>query len=147
MENNLDKRYQTLLVLWFALLINIGVFFLISIFAAPEIREAPANPTSRLLIVAFAAAGTLLVMISFVVKKKLLERAVEKQDVNLVQKGLVVACAMCEVSAILGLLERFVISNHQYYALFLLAAVGTALHFPRRSQLEAASFKSRNNLT
>lgn len=147
MESNLDKRYQTLLVLWFALLMNIGVFFLISIFAAPEIGEAPANPASRLLILVFTAVGTFLVLISFVVKKKLLESAVEKQDVNLVQKGLIVACALCEVSAILGLIERFISDSRQYYALFLLAAAGTALHFPRRSQLEAASFKSRNNLT
>ena len=53
------------------------------------------------------ALGTFLVIVSFAVKAKLFERSVERQDVSLVQKGLVIACAMCEVSALLGLLEHF----------------------------------------
>jgi len=51
---------------------------------------------------------------------------------------------MCEASALLGLLEHFTVGNRVYYFLFLLAAGGIALHFPKRSQLEAASYKSRN---
>ena len=147
MESNLDKRYQTLVVLWFALLMNIGVFFLFSVFFAPELSNEPRNPPSSLLIVALTALGTFLVIVSFAVKRKLLERSVEKQDVSLVQKALVIACAMCEVSALLGLLERFVIGNREYYLLFLIAAAGSALHFPRRSQLESASYKNRAQLS
>ena len=41
---------------------------------------------------------------------------------------------------LLGLLERFTIGNREYYWLFLLAAAGIAFHFPRRSQLESASY-------
>jgi len=147
MENNLDKRYQTLVVLWSALLMSIGMYFLFSVFVAPERSNEPHNPPSSLLIVALTALGTFLVIASFAVKRKLLERSVEKQDVSLVQKGLVIACAMCEVSALLGLLERFVIGNREYYLLFLIAAAGTALHFPRRSQLESASYKNRAQLS
>ena len=141
MENNLDKRYQTLVVLWFALLMSIGVYFLFSVFVSPAVSNETDNPSRSLLIVALTALGTFLVIVSFTVKGKLFERSVEKQDVSLVQKGLVIACAMCEVSALLGLLEHFVIGNREYYVLFLLAAAGTAFHFPRRSQLEAASYK------
>jgi hypothetical protein len=36
------------------------------------------------------------------------------------------------VSALLGLLERFLTGNRQYYLMFLIAAAGTAFHFPRR---------------
>jgi hypothetical protein len=93
------------------------------------------------------ALGTFLVIVSFAVKGKLLERSVEKQDISLVQKGLVIACGMCEVSALLGLLERFVIGNREYYWLFVLAAAGTAFHFPRRRQLEAASYKNPAQLS
>lgn len=146
MEIDLNKRHQTLIVLWFALLMSIGMFFIFSLFAAPEISHERSNPPSSLLIVALTALGTFLVILSFVVKRKLLERSVDKQDINLVQKGLVIACAMCEVSAMLGLLERFLIGNREYYLLFLIAAAGTAAHFPRRSHLEAASYKSRNTL-
>jgi NADH:ubiquinone oxidoreductase subunit 2 (subunit N) len=147
MEGNLDKRYQTLVVLWFALLMSIGMYFLFSVFVASRVSNEPRNPTSSLLIVALTALGTFLVIASFAVKRKLLERSVEKQDVSLVQKGLVIACAMCEVSALLGLLEHFIIGNREYYLLFLLAAAGTALHFPRRSQLESASYRNTAQLS
>src|SRR6266850_1500042 len=142
MDPNLGKRYQTLVILWFALLLSIGVYFLVSVFVAPGISKVPGGSVRSLLIFALTALGTFLVIMSFAVKNKLLERSVETQDVRLVQKALIVACVMCEVSAFLGLLERFVIGNREYYLLFLLAAAGTVLHFPRRSQLEAASYKS-----
>ena len=147
MENNLDKRYQTLVVLWFALLMSIGMYFLFSVFVSPAVSAVPRNPPRSLLIVALTALGTFLVVVSFAVKRKLLDRSVERQDVSLVQKGLVIACAMCEVSALLGLLEHFVIGNREYYLLFLIAAAGTAFHFPRRSQLEAASYKNPAQLS
>src|SRR6267142_1809885 len=118
MEDNLNKRYQTLLILWFALLVSIN---------------QPGTSSRSLLIVALTALGTFLVVVSFPVKQRLLERAVEKQDTALVQKALVIACAMCEVSALLGLLEHLVIGNREYYLLFVMAAGGTAFHFPRRS--------------
>jgi len=147
MENNLDKRYQTLVVLWFALLMSIGVYFLFSVFVSPAVSNEPGNSQRSLLIVVLTALGTFLVIVSFSVKGKLFERAVERQDVSLVQKGLVIACAMCEVSALLGLLEHFVVGNREYYLLFLLAAAGTAFHFPRRLQLEAASYKTPAQLS
>ena len=146
-ESNLDKRYQTLVVLWFALLMSIGMYFLFSVLVAPRVINEPGNPSTSLLIVALTALGTLLVIASFAVKRKLLERSVEKQDVSLVQKSLVIACAMCEVSALLGLLEHFIIGNREYYLLFLLAAAGTALHFPRRSHLASASYRNTAQLS
>src|SRR5688572_24183064 len=108
METNLDKRYQTLVVLWFALLMSIGMYFLVSVFVAPGVSNQSGTPSSAFLIFALTALGTVLVIVSFAVKGKLLERSVEKQDVSLVQKALVIACAMCEVCALLGLLEHFV---------------------------------------
>ena len=142
MEIDLNKRYQTLVVLWFALLMSIGFYFLVSVFVTPAGGQAGNSPSS-LLIVALTALGTLFVAVSFAVRKKFLERSVETQDVSLVQKGLVIACAMCEVGALIALLEHFVIGNRESYLLFLVAALGTAFHFPRRSQLEAATYKQQ----
>jgi NADH:ubiquinone oxidoreductase subunit 2 (subunit N) len=148
MESNLDKRYQTLVVLWLALLLSVGMYFLMfSVFFAPAVSIEPGNPPSFLLMVTLTTLGAFLVVASFAVKRKLLERSVQKQDVNLVQKGLVIACAMCEVSALLGVLELKVIGNREYYLLFIFAAVGIAFHFPRRSQLEAASYKNPAQLS
>lgn len=142
MEIDLEKRYRTLLTLWFAMLMNIGVFFLFTLFVAPEISGKPDNAPSSLLIVALTAVGTFLVAVSFAVKGKILERSVEKQDVRLVQTALIIAWAMCEAGAMFGLLERFMIGNREYYLLFLIAAIGTAFHFPRRQQLLAATYKT-----
>jgi len=140
MEIDLDKRYQTIVVLWFAQFMSIGLLLMVALVAAPEVSNESSR-ASKLITLALGALGGFLVVTSFVVKRKLLERSVEQQDLNLVQKAFVVAGALCEVPAIIGLIERFVIGNQDYYLLFLLAGIGMALHFPRREHLMAASFK------
>jgi FtsH-binding integral membrane protein len=144
METNLNARYQTLLILWFALLMSIGMFFLLTLFAAPKIADNASNPTNSVAVIVVTAVGAFLVILSFVVKRKLLERSVERQDINLVQQALIIPCALCEACALFGLFERFSFRVSASYLLFLLAATGTALHFPKRGQLEAATYKSRN---
>lgn len=145
MEIDLDKRYQTLMVLWGAQLMSIGLFFLIAVFAAPVVnRESSSSPTSLITYV-LAALGAFLVVISFVVKRKLLERSVDQQDVNLVQKGFIIAWAMCEVCALIGLIERFMLGNWDYFLLFVIAAHGIALQFPRREHLKSASFETTSS--
>jgi hypothetical protein len=146
MEIDLNTRYQTLIILWFALLMSVGMFIAISIFVGSDISQVPAGPLRGFLIFGLTALGTFLVVASFAVKHRLLERSIDKQDVNLVQKGLVIACAMCEASAMLGLVGRFIIGSREAYLLMVVAVVGTAAHFPRRSHLEAASFKSTHTL-
>jgi hypothetical protein len=89
MESNLDKRYQTLVVLWFALLMSIGMYFLFSMFVAPKVGNEPRNPASSLLIVALTALGTFLV-ISFPVNE-IARALVERQDVGLVHRPRIVA--------------------------------------------------------
>ncbi|HUS11186.1 MAG TPA: hypothetical protein VMZ30_12040 [Pyrinomonadaceae bacterium] len=143
MEVDLNKRYQTMIILWLGLLMSIGMYFFVSVFAGPEIQPESGNPRSSILTVVLTALGTFLVIVSFAVKQKLLRRSVDRQDVNLVQKALVIACAICEATALLGVIERFTVGNREYYLLFILAAAGIALHFPKRSQLEAASYKQR----
>jgi hypothetical protein len=134
-QTNLDARYRAMLTLWFALLMNVGVFFAFSLLLGQEIGVAAPN---ALLTAVLTALGILLVVLSFPVKWSLLKRSVERQDVQLVQRALVIACVMCEGSALLGLMERFLVDGREYYLLFLIAAIGTALHYPRREQVVAA---------
>lgn len=141
-QPNIDVRYRTLLILWFALFVSIGLYFLVTLIKGPEIRNDPEIVPNTTVTVVVTIVGTLFVFLSFVVKRKLLQRSVERQQVALVQQALVIACAMCEVSALLGLVVRFLTDSHEYYLLFLIAAIGIALHFPRREQLLAATYKS-----
>jgi hypothetical protein len=119
---------------------SIAGLFAITMFAAPEPRGIP----SGVVLIVLAAVGALILVLSFAVKRKILERSVEKQDVMLVQQALVVAWAMCEASALLGVVERFVIGSGDHYLLFLIAAVGIALHVPRRNQLLSATWKDQS---
>ena len=139
MDSNLNKRYQTLIVLWFAMMMNVALFFFIALFAAPYSADAAA---SSIVLFILAGLGTFLVVLSFAVKRKLLERSVVNQDVAMVQKALVVACAMCEIAGLIGLVERIIFKTNDHFLLFIVAAIGTALHFPRREQLEATTYKN-----
>ncbi len=143
MDVDLNKQYQTMLTLWFALLMSVVMYVVFVQISAPPIANGE-NPANSPLIIGLTVLGAMFVLVSFVVKRKLLDQSVEKQDLAMVQKAMIVALALCEVSALLGLLERFVFGNREYYLLFILAALGDLFHFPRRSQLEAASYKSTN---
>jgi divalent metal cation (Fe/Co/Zn/Cd) transporter len=144
MEGDFNKRYQTLLVLWFGLFMSVVMYFVFSLVVPLTIDQGnPPNPT---LVITLMVLGFLLVLLSFLVKSKLIERSVQTQDPGLVQKALVVACALCEVSALLGLMERFLIGYRYYYILFLFSAVGIALHFPRRTQLQNADYRNQHQL-
>lgn len=141
---DLNKRYQTMLVLWFALLMSVVMYFVFLLVATPPLNSDPRTQGQSVMIVVVAMTGAIMVALSFPVKKRFLESSVDKQDVGLVQKGLIMACAMCEVSALLGLVQRLVLGYPGYYLMFIFAAIGIVLHFPRRSHLEAANFKSGN---
>jgi len=145
MEIDLNKTYQTLLVLWFGLLMSIVSLFVVCMVVGAQQPIAPIS-SQRVLTFSFATVATFLVILSFAIKRRLFERAITNQDVALVQKGLIVACAMCEISAILAVIERFVIGNYDFFVLFILAAGGIGLHFPRRNALEAATYKERGKL-
>lgn len=141
---DLNKRYQTMLTLWFALLMSVVMYFIFVLIAAAPLSSEPRTQSQSILIVVLTMVGAIMVALSFLVKNRFLGSSVEKQDVTLVHKGMILTCAMCEVSALLGLIERLVFGYSGYYLMFLFAAGGILLHFPRRSQLEAASFKSDN---
>lgn len=145
MELDLDKRYQTVLTLWAALLMSVVMYFVFMQFIFPGL-STPADSHGSILIAGWLGASALFVIASFFVKGKLLESSVEKQDVGLVQKAVVIACAMCEVAALLGMVAGLVFKSRVSYLLFLMAASGVGLHFPRRSQLEAASYKRNSGL-
>ena len=141
-QPNIDARYRTMLTVWFGLFMSIGIYFAVSVFLAPQISKASETSPTRLFAVVLSAGGGLFVLLSFAVKRSGVERSGERQEVAVVLQAVVVAGAMCEVSALVGLVERFLFDSHEYYLLFLISAIGTALHFPRREQVLAATYKA-----
>ena len=140
MAIDLDTRYRTMLILWFALLMSVVMFFVMTIVAAPAPLDRDRDAPTSVILFALAGVGAFLVVLSFAVKQKMLQRSVEKQEPLLVQQAMIIACAMCEVSAVLGMFERFAIGSGDHYVLFLVSVIGIALHFPKRDQLLAASW-------
>ncbi len=144
-NTKVQARYPKLLVLWFGQLMSIGALVCFSLFLVPETSDIPGTAPAPLVRVLLTSLGIAFVVISFVVKRKLLNTAIEKQQVDLVQRAFVIAVAMCEASAVLGVIERFVINHRDYYFLFALAAAGIVFHFPRREHLLAATYKASAN--
>lgn len=129
------------MTLWFALFTSIGLFFLLTLLTTRNDSITPNNTvTLALLLVAVTA-----VIASYLIKQRFLAQAIAKQDMLLVQQGLIVAAAINEVAAMLGLLDYFLTANRYYYVFFIMAAIGALLNFPRRDHLLAASYKKDLN--
>ncbi|HEX5708001.1 MAG TPA: hypothetical protein VFX96_11935 [Pyrinomonadaceae bacterium] len=143
---NVEKRLRTMRILWAVFLWNVFLFVLLVYVAADDERaESGAGPAPEgiptLLAVLFAI-GLASVALSFVLKPRYFRQAVDEQKPEHVQTGLIVALVLCEVAALLGVVAMFVIGHRYGYLLFALAAVGQMLHYPRREQLLAASYKT-----
>jgi len=108
------------------------------------IRGRPENvqPNSTLSL-ALLGAGVLIALVSFVIKNTLVRQAVEREQVAQVQQAYIVAWAMSEVPALLGMLDFFVTSDRYYYVFFIVAVCAQLAHFPRREHVEQASFERR----
>jgi F0F1-type ATP synthase membrane subunit c/vacuolar-type H+-ATPase subunit K len=142
---NVEKQYQTLAVIWFALLVSQLMFLVLLFFVKREIYSfdfsRPPLSENAPVIIAFAVLGISAVLISFVLRKIFLARAINGQKPAMAQTALVVGCALCEATTLFGLVLAFAF-NYQYFFLwFALGIVGIILHFPRRENLIAASYK------
>lgn len=133
---NLDAKYRKMLVLWFAFVSSIVVYLLVALFIL-----RPAGEENRLLNMIFSAASSFLAVVSFAVKKIFLSRAEEKQQIQLVTTGYLLAALLCETGAIMGLLNRFLAHSNYYFLLIVLPLIALLFHFPRRSHLQSAIYR------
>jgi F0F1-type ATP synthase membrane subunit c/vacuolar-type H+-ATPase subunit K len=138
-DAGIDARLRTLRILWAAFVASVVLYALVAYFAAP----APASPGGEQspLIYVFFALGLFFVAVSFGLRQNFYGKAERDGQPGLVQTGLILALAFCEVAALLGLVALFVLKNPLAYSLFALAVLGDVLHFPGRDQLLAASNK------
>jgi predicted MFS family arabinose efflux permease len=134
-ESKVDARYQVFLILWFALLMSVTLFLVLVVVVG---SHGTPNPT---LSYALLAAGAAIVFASFVLKQQLMRKAIEKRDLAALQSSHIVALALCESAALFGVLDRFVTASQTSWFLFAIAVLGILLHFPRKDNLRAASFK------
>jgi hypothetical protein len=134
---NIDLRMRTLRTLWFALVMSVGMYYVFTLFNGPGENARPNNTLS----LAIVAIGITTVFVSVFIKSKLLSRAIDQQQVGMVPQAYIVGLAICEVPALLGMIDHFVTGNPYYYVPLIIAVVGQLLHFPRREHVEQAAFK------
>ncbi len=135
-------QYQTLIVIWAALLMSQLMFVVLIFLTKKELFNfdfsKPVGGQSTTMIVGFAVAAITVFVFSFAFRRRLNARAVEQQDTALVQTGLIIACALCEASSILGLALAFAFDYQYFFFWIAPGMLGVILHFPKRDQLHAA---------
>jgi hypothetical protein len=134
---NVDARFRTMLIIWLAILMSVGTIF----FVTPILQPPPAEQSNRTLLWVFAGISVILFLLSFVLKGRLLAQSVKTQRPELVQSAMILAVALCEPIALLGLVAYLTTGAHYYYIFFIVSVIGILLHMPRRSQLLAACYK------
>lgn len=132
-QPTIEMRYRTILILWFAIVMSV-LMFLVLVQFTPT-RESGDLKVSLML----NSAGIVPLGISFLIKQILLQQAVTKQRLDLVQVAYVLAFALCEMAALFGLVDHFLSGSRYYFVGFILAALGLLLHFPRKQHLLDAS--------
>ena len=140
-EDKLEFTIRKMRFLWFG---GLGAVVSFYVFTLLYQRREDAEPNNTLFLV-FVVIGLTTTLASFVVKKRFLNRAVEKQQVELVQQGYVVAGMLTEVAAMLGIADYFTTGDPYFYILFIIAACGQLLHFPRREHVVNASFREKGD--
>lgn len=136
-EINVDARHRTMLIIWLAILMSVGMIF----FITPILQPPPAEQSDRTLLWVFAGLSVILFLLSFVLKRRLLAQSVKAQRPELVQNAMILAVALCEPISLLGLVAYLTTGTRYYYVFFIISVIGILLHMPRRDQLLAASYK------
>lgn len=135
-QPDIAARYRTLLILWFAICMSVLMFLALSRLTPVTAAENP------VLTLALNSLGIVPVGLSFLLKQRTLAKSVATQRLDLVQSAYVLSFALCESSALLGLMDHFITGSKYYYFAFALAGVGLLLHFPQKQNLvNASSYK------
>lgn len=137
-QENIDLSVRRVRFIWLGLLVSYAAFYLVTLLNP---RPEDLEPNNTLFLI-FVAVGLTTTLGSFVVKQRFLSRAEEEQKVELVQQGYVVASAITEVAAMLGVFDYFRTGDRYYYVLFIIAACGQLFHYPRRDPFLNATFKT-----
>jgi len=102
MESRIAARYLVFVILWFSIFMSVMIFLGIVLMAG---SKGTPNP---MLSYVLLGIGSMIVVVSFLLKQQLTRRAIDKQDVAALQSALIISLALCESAALFGLLDRFV---------------------------------------
>ena len=105
------------------------------------VPRPPAESSNNVVAWTLAGVGLAIAFLSVLVKQMLLAKAVEKQQLQIVQQAYTVAFALSEAAGLFGVLMYFITSTPYYFVMFIVSVIFMVVHFPRRRHLLEASFK------
>jgi F0F1-type ATP synthase membrane subunit c/vacuolar-type H+-ATPase subunit K len=139
------QRYNSMVIIWSSLVMSQIMLLLVIFLTRPELFRfeftEPLAGISSVQILGFGVAAITTFLFSFGFKKRFRERAVEQQDTQTLQTGFLIALALCEASSLLGFVLAFAFEYQYFFLWFALGILGTLLHFPRRDDILAASYR------
>ena len=134
-EARVEARHKVFLILWFALFVSVMLFLVLVLVTG---SNGTPNPT---LSYALLGVGATTVLVSFLLKNQLVQKAINNNDIAALQSAHIVSLALCESAGLLGVFDRFVTASQTSWLLFAIAAIGILLHFPKKDQIRAVSYK------
>lgn len=148
---DIDARLRALRTIWAALLGSVFLYAVVGYVLRPPAftaRSLGFAGEGNSVTLALAAAGLHLLGIAAAVAagplllRSFLRRAEAEQKPALVQTGYVLALAVSEAAALLGLVILFLTGSWNAFMLMGASAMTIALMRPRREQLAAAGYKT-----
>jgi F0F1-type ATP synthase membrane subunit c/vacuolar-type H+-ATPase subunit K len=133
-EARVEARHRTLLFLWFGILMSMSLFLGLTMFV-PNQNPEP-NSTLSFVFIGLAFMG---VMGSILIKRRVVQSAIEKRDSAMLQTGYILGFALCESAALWGVIDHFVAGSRYYYFSFVLGLLGMLKHFPKKDHVRAAT--------
>jgi len=128
-----ESRYRSVQIIWGAQVMALVMFFALTRIVA---REFDADADNRVLLLVMAVTSLMAFGLSFVLKAKLISQSTAQSRPDLVTSAYIIAFALCESAALFGLVAHFVTGARESLYFFAPAALGLALHFPRRMHFE-----------
>ena len=132
-QNEVDAAFRSLKVIWLAILVGVVTLFVITRLVQP------AASSVQIVFWVLLALGLMSFGASFVMKQRMLKQATGKNVLGLVRVAYIIAFALCEATALFGMVAYFVTGVEYYYFFFVLSGFGILLHKPQRDDLLAAS--------
>lgn len=126
-----------------AILVSQFLFLLIIYFVKPELMgltqsESESERTPEIVLV-LGVVSIVVLVASFVIKKVLVGQAVKTRATALIFVASIFGCSLCESVTLFGLLSAFVANYAYFYVFFAAGIIGTILHFPSQSSIDAAT--------
>ncbi len=134
-----------LAIIWLALLVSQIMLLVVIFLAKPEAFQfdfsKPALGENALMTMMLAVLAISNLMLSMFFRRKYVGQAIDERKPALVQTAMILGCALCESISLFGVVLAFTFAYQYFFLWFAVGIAGTISHFPKRSDLIAASYK------